>query len=103
MSVSDVRITTLDNGLRVATDAMPGVETVSLGVWVGVGTRHEPAELNGVAHLVEHMVFKGTARRSALDIAQEIEDVGGYMNAYTGREWFDAPDVEAAVDAVRDL
>jgi predicted Zn-dependent peptidase len=81
-----VDITKLDNGLTVATDAMPHVETVSLGAWVGVGTRHEPAEFNGVAHLLEHMAFKGTARRSARDIAEEIEAVGGYLNAYTGRE-----------------
>lgn len=81
-----VTVTRLDNGLTVATDAMPDVETVSLGAFVGVGTRHEPAELNGVAHLLEHMAFKGTSRRSARDIAEEIEAVGGHLNAYTGRE-----------------
>jgi predicted Zn-dependent peptidase len=80
------RITTLDNGLRVVTDAMPWVDTVSLGVWVDVGTRHEPAEINGVAHLLEHMAFKGTERRSARAIAEEIENVGGHLNAYTSRE-----------------
>jgi len=81
-----VRTTRLDSGLTVATDTMPDVETVSLGAFVGVGTRHEPARLNGVAHLLEHMAFKGTARRSARDIAEEIEAVGGQLNAYTGRE-----------------
>lgn len=81
-----LRVTTLDNGLRVATDTMNGVETVSLGVWVGVGTRHEDAAVNGVAHLVEHMLFKGTGRRSAYAISAEIEDVGGHLNAYTTRE-----------------
>jgi predicted Zn-dependent peptidase len=81
-----VRLTTLDNGLRVVTDPMDAVETVSLGVWVDVGTRHEPAEVNGVAHLLEHMAFKGTERRSAKAIAEEIEDVGGHLNAYTSRE-----------------
>ena len=81
-----LRVTTLENGMRVITDAMEGVETVSLGVWVDVGTRHEPAEINGVAHLLEHMAFKGTERRSALDIASEIEAVGGHLNAYTSRE-----------------
>ncbi|HEX7967925.1 MAG TPA: pitrilysin family protein [Stellaceae bacterium] len=81
-----VRVTTLDNGIRILTDAMDSVETVSLGVWVDVGTRHEPAEVNGVAHLLEHMAFKGTERRSALDIAAEIEAVGGHLNAYTSRE-----------------
>ena len=81
-----VRVTTLDNGLRVATDAMESVESVSLGAWVGVGTRHENPEVNGVAHFLEHMVFKGTRRRSARDIAEQIEAVGGQINAYTGRE-----------------
>jgi predicted Zn-dependent peptidase len=81
-----VRVTTLANGFRVATDRMESVETTSLGVWTGVGTRNEPAEHNGVAHLLEHMAFKGTKRRSARDIVVEIEDVGGFLNAYTGRE-----------------
>src|SRR5690606_24882013 len=66
-----VAVTTLPNGLIVASDFMPGIETVSVGVWVGVGTRHEPEPLNGVSHLLEHMAFKGTERRSAIDIAVE--------------------------------
>lgn len=82
----NVRQTTLDNGLRVVTDTMHAVETVSVGVFVDAGTRNEPPELNGVAHLLEHMAFKGTNRRSALDIVSEIEDVGGHLNAYTTRE-----------------
>ena len=81
-----VRVSTLPNGLTVATDVMPGIETVSVGVWVPVGTRHEPEALNGISHLLEHMAFKGTERRSATDIAVEIESVGGNLNAYTGRE-----------------
>ncbi|HZH25558.1 MAG TPA: pitrilysin family protein [Azospirillaceae bacterium] len=81
-----VRVTTLPSGLRVATDAMDTVETVSLGVWVGAGTRNEAPEVNGVAHLVEHMLFKGTARRSAFEISQTIEAVGGQLNAHTTRE-----------------
>jgi predicted Zn-dependent peptidase len=81
-----VKVTKLDNGLRVATDTMDSVETVSLGTWIGVGTRHERPEVNGVAHFLEHMVFKGTRRRSARDIAEQIEAVGGHINAYTGRE-----------------
>jgi predicted Zn-dependent peptidase len=80
------QMTTLDNGLRIATDDMPGVETVSLGFWVGVGTRHEPEEANGVAHLVEHMLFKGTPTRTAFDISAQLENVGGHLNAYTTRE-----------------
>jgi predicted Zn-dependent peptidase len=77
---------TLSNGLRIVTDRIDTVETVSLGLWVDVGTRHEPAQVNGVAHFLEHMAFKGTKRRSALAIAEEIEAVGGHLNAYTSRE-----------------
>ncbi|MFO0292698.1 MAG: M16 family metallopeptidase [Rhodospirillales bacterium] len=81
-----VRVTRLASGLTVASDAMDTVETVSVGVYVDVGTRHESAETNGVAHLLEHMAFKGTTTRSARDIAEQIEAVGGQMNAHTGRE-----------------
>ena len=84
--MSDVKVTTLANGLRVAVDAMPEVESASLGIWVACGTRHESAELNGMAHMLEHMAFKGTRTRSARAIAEEIENVGGSLNAYTGRE-----------------
>lgn len=84
--MSGVQVTKLPNGLTVATDAMPGVETASVGVWIGVGSRNEPASANGVAHLVEHMLFKGTERRDAFRISADIENVGGHLNAYTGRE-----------------
>ena len=103
------RVTTLESGMRVLTDPMDSVETVSLGVWVDVGTRHEPAPINGVAHLLEHMAFKGTERRSALDIAAEIEAVGGHLNAYTSREHTAyyakvlKEDVELAVDILADI
>jgi len=80
------RLATLGNGLRIATDRIGSVDTVSLGLWVDVGTRHEAPEINGVAHFLEHMAFKGTARRSARAIAEEIEAVGGHLNAYTSRE-----------------
>jgi predicted Zn-dependent peptidase len=80
------QVSTLANGLRVATDRIDTIDTVSLGLWVEVGTRHEPAEVNGVAHFLEHMAFKGTERRSARAIAEEIEAVGGHLNAYTSRE-----------------
>lgn len=86
MTDLSVRITTLDNGLVVATDTMPQVETATIGLWTRVGARFENAANNGAAHFLEHMVFKGTKTRSALQIAQEVEDVGGYINAYTGRE-----------------
>ena len=81
-----VQQTTLPNGLRVVSESMDGLETTSLGVWVNVGARSETPEQNGVSHMLEHMAFKGTATRSARDIAEEIEDVGGQLNAYTSRE-----------------
>jgi predicted Zn-dependent peptidase len=79
-------LATLSNGLRIVTDRIDTVDTVSLGLWVDVGTRHEAPEVNGAAHFLEHMAFKGTERRSARDIAEEIEAVGGHLNAYTSRE-----------------
>jgi predicted Zn-dependent peptidase len=81
-----VELSKLENGLQIATDRIDTVDTVSLGIWVDVGTRHEPPEINGVAHFLEHMAFKGTERRSAAAIAEEIEAVGGHLNAYTSRE-----------------
>jgi predicted Zn-dependent peptidase len=104
-----VQVTRLANGMRIVTDRMDSVETVSIGVWVDVGTRHEPAAINGVAHLLEHMAFKGTERRSALDIASEIEAVGGHVNAYTSREHTAyyakvlKADVGLAVDILADI
>ena len=76
----------LANGLTVVTDRMDTVETVSVGAWISAGTRDENPELNGISHLLEHMVFKGTKRRDAYAIAADIEDVGGHINAYTSRE-----------------
>lgn len=79
-------VSTLKNGIRVVTHAMPHVETTSLGVWVAVGARHETPAQNGISHLLEHMAFKGTQRRSALQIAEEIEQAGGEINAATSLE-----------------
>ncbi|HAA92689.1 MAG TPA: peptidase M16 [Rhodospirillaceae bacterium] len=104
-----VELTRLDNGFSVVTHEMSGVESASVGVWIGSGTRHESHGSNGVAHLLEHMAFKGTERRSAQDIAAEIEAVGGHLNAYTGREstaYFAkmlAPDVPLAADILADI
>ncbi len=104
-----VEVTRLENGLTIASAYMPAVETVSLGAWIGVGTRYEPAKINGVAHLLEHMAFKGTERRSAYDIAEEIEAVGGHLNAYTSRENTAfyakvlAGDAPLAVDIIADI
>ena len=105
----DVRITTLPNGLRVASRLMPGLHSASVGVWVGAGGRDERADQNGIAHFLEHMAFKGTARRSALQIAEAIEDVGGYINAYTSRDTTAyyarvlAGDVPLALDVIGDI
>jgi len=81
-----ITCTTLANGFRVVSEHMPGLGSAALGIWIEAGSRNETARENGIAHFLEHMAFKGTARRSALAIAEEIEDVGGYLNAYTSRE-----------------
>ena len=104
-----VRTTTLKNGFRVVTDAMPRLKSAALGVWVEVGARHETKPLQGISHLLEHMAFKGTRRRTAKQIAEEIEAVGGYLNAYTGREQTAyyarvlKDDVPLAVDIIADI
>ncbi len=81
-----VQSTKLENGLRLITDTVTTVESVAVGIWCDVGTRHEDMKYNGVAHMVEHMMFNGTPTRSAKDIVEQIEMVGGQMNAYTSRE-----------------
>lgn len=81
-----IELTTLPNGLRVATDTMQDAESLVIGAWVGVGARHEPWPANGIAHLTEHMLFKGTKRRSAYALSSAIENRGGSMNAHTTRE-----------------
>ncbi|WP_298436075.1 pitrilysin family protein [uncultured Jannaschia sp.] len=103
------RLHRLPNGVRVVTEHMPGLQSASVGIWVGAGGRHETPDQNGIAHFLEHMAFKGTSRRSALQIAEEIEDVGGYINAYTSREVTAyyarvlASDVPLAVDLIADI
>jgi predicted Zn-dependent peptidase len=84
--MSKIQTTTLDNGLRIITDSVPDVHSVAVGLWADVGTRDEDMRHNGVAHMVEHMLFKGTKNRNAQQIAEVIENVGGHMNAYTSRE-----------------
>src|SRR5262249_43417935 len=86
VSGNPVEISLLPNGLHVITHSMPGVETVALGLWVRAGARDELVRENGVAHFLEHMAFKGTRRRSARDIAEEIEAAGGDINASTARD-----------------
>jgi predicted Zn-dependent peptidase len=77
----------LDNGLRILTESMPHVRSISIGVWLTRGSRHESAERGGAAHFVEHMLFKGTGSRSAEDIAQEIDSIGGQLDAFTAKEY----------------
>ncbi|SMX42241.1 M16 family metallopeptidase [Maliponia aquimaris] len=104
-----VQLATLPNGLRIVTEHMPGLQSAAVGLWVTAGGRHERAEQNGIAHFLEHMAFKGTKRRSALQIAEAIEDVGGYINAYTSREVTAyyarvlEPDVPLATDVIADI
>jgi Predicted Zn-dependent peptidases len=85
--MSRIRVSTLANGMRVASDPMDSVETASVGVWVEAGSRFERATVNGISHFLEHMVFKGTRNRDARAIAEEIEAVGGHLNAHTSREY----------------
>jgi predicted Zn-dependent peptidase len=79
-------ITQLPSGVRVATAEMAHMESVSIGLWIGIGGRYEPARLSGIAHFIEHLLFKGTRRRTARQISQTVEGVGGYLNAFTGEE-----------------
>ena len=85
--MTDLRITQLDSGLTVATEHVPGALSVATGVWVGVGSRDEPAELSGVSHFLEHLLFKGTPTRSSQDISRSVDRVGGDFNAFTAKEY----------------
>ncbi len=104
-----LEISRLINGLTIITDPMPQLESAALGIWVNTGTRNETMPVMGISHMLEHMAFKGTERRSARDIAEEIEAVGGYLNAYTSREQtaFHArvlkTDVPLALDILADI
>src|ERR1700736_5441495 len=82
----DIATTLLANGVRVITEQMAHVRSVSLGVWIGTGSRCESADQNGISHFIEHMVFKGTKNRSAEKIAREVDSIGGNMDAFTAKE-----------------
>ncbi len=105
----EIRQTTLKNGLRVITAERPQIETVSLGLWVNTGAADESAADNGISHFIEHMVFKGTKKRTSLQISEDIENVGGATNAYTSRHFtcFYAKmlkdDLELAADVICDF
>ena len=80
------QVTKLKNGMQVATAELPHMASVCVGLWVDVGGRHETREQNGAAHFIEHMLFKGTKNRNAREISEEIEGLGGYLNAFTSEE-----------------
>jgi predicted Zn-dependent peptidase len=82
----DIEMTTLANGVRVITEAMPHVRSVSVGIWIGSGSRRETPEQNGISHFIEHMLFKGTTSRSAEDIARAVDALGGNLDAFTAKE-----------------
>jgi predicted Zn-dependent peptidase len=101
--------TVLENGIRVVSEYIPTVRSVSVGLWVDVGSRYETSKKNGISHFLEHMVFKGTRRRSMRQIAQSVESIGGYLNAFTTKEHtcFYArvldEHIDRAVDVITDL
>lgn len=107
--MSLVQKTTLESGIPVITEEMPDVESSSIGIWVNTGSRYETRDVNGVSHFIEHLLFKGTEKRTALDISREIESVGGVLNAFTGREYtcFYAKilnkDLPKAIDLLSDI
>lgn len=104
-----IRRTQLPSGLRVVTDSLPQLRSVAIGFWVGTGARDEDDRLFGASHFLEHLLFKGTPTRSALDIAEAVESVGGEMNAFTGHEYTTyyvrVPDerLEVALDILSDV
>ncbi|KAL5725845.1 mitochondrial processing peptidase [Ranunculus cassubicifolius] len=109
LSAPETRVTTLGNGLRVATETNLAAKTATVGVWIDAGSRYENDETNGTAHFLEHMIFKGTEKRSARDLELEIENMGGHLNAYTSREQTTYyakvlnKNVEQAVDILSDI
>src|SRR6266481_4963118 len=84
--VRQIETTTMPNGVRVISETMPHVRSVSVGIWVGNGSRCEAPEQNGLSHFIEHMLFKGTTHRSAEDIASSVDSIGGNLDAFTAKE-----------------
>ena len=103
------RKTVLSNGMRVISEEIAHVRSVSIGIWIECGSRYEDSRTNGAAHFIEHMLFKGTERRSAFDIAAAIDSVGGVMNAFTSKEltsfYIKIPDyhLALAIDLLADI
>ena len=84
--IDQVQTTRLSNGLTILTEHMPGLRSISMGIWVRRGSRHESPALNGICHFIEHGLFKGTQRRTAREIAMESDRLGGHLDAYTAHE-----------------
>ena len=107
--MSKIYKTQLKNGLKIITEEMPDIQSASIGIWVNIGSRNENAGKNGISHFIEHLLFKGTKKRTALDIAKEIESVGRVLNAFTGREntcfyvKILSKDIPLAVDLLSDI
>src|SRR3989337_4303897 len=99
----------LKKGLKIITEEMPDIQSASIGIWINIGSRNEDTGKSGVSHFIEHLLFKGTKKRTALDIAKEIESVGGVLNAFTGREntcfyvKILSKDIPLAVDLLSDI
>jgi predicted Zn-dependent peptidase len=109
LAMESYQKTLLDNGIRCLTEAIPTLESTAIGIWIQTGSRDEQVAECGLSHFIEHLLFKGTERRSAFDISREIESVGGAINAFTGKEYtcFHAKvlkrDTALAVDILADM
>lgn len=109
LGTPETKVSTLSNGLRVASESNMSAETATVGVWIDAGSRFETAETNGTAHFLEHMIFKGTKKRNLRQLEEEIENMGGHLNAYTSREQTTyyakvlKKDVPVAVDILADI
>lgn len=103
------KVTTLPSGLRVASQVVPNVETATVGIWIAAGSRFETTETYGTAHFLEHLIFKGTSKRTSRDLEEQIESIGGHLDAYTSREQTTyysrvlKKDVPAAVEVISDI
>src|SRR5688500_16381748 len=103
--IDEIQTTRLPNGIAVLTEHMPGLRSVTAGIWVRRGSRHEAPELNGICHFIEHAVFKGTRHRTAHDIAVETDRLGGHLDAYTTHKMtcFTTKDADTALSQAGDL
>src|SRR5437660_2793522 len=105
MMIENIEVSTLPNGIRIVSETVPHVQSVSVGIWVGVGERDEEKPVRGISHFIEHMLFKGTSKRTSRQIADEIESRGGSLNAFTDKEYtcYYAKALSEHVDIVMDV